>query len=298
MPFTAEAATLFDVVSPLRHIVGECPTWDERSQELLWSSIIDGRIYALDPATGRQHHWQFEAPVGSFGLCRSGRLVVALRTKIVLFDPASGRAEDLAAVTHAVPEMRFNDGKVGPDGAFWVGSMDDRPVKGPIAKLYRIDAGGQVEVFTDGLHIANGLAWNAAGTTMYFSDSRGPWVDVCDFDAKTGTAAKRRRFLDLTAEIGRPDGATCDSDDCYWSAGPSGSRINRFSPTGELLDFYELANFRPTMPCFGGADLSTLYVTSLTQNLTAEQITENPLAGTVLAFRPGARGVPTHRFAD
>jgi sugar lactone lactonase YvrE len=52
------------------------------------------------------------------------------------------------------------------------------------------------------------------------------------------------------------------------------------------------------MPCFGGADLSTLFVTSLIQNLTAEQIEQHPLSGTVLAFDVEAKGLPTSRFAD
>jgi sugar lactone lactonase YvrE len=292
------SAGAFKSVSLQRHVVGESPTWDERQQVLLWTSITDGRIFGLEPATGKQWHWQFEAPLGSFGLCRSGRLVIALRAKIVLFDPATGRLDEIASVTHAVPEMRFNDGKVGPDGAFWVGSMDDRPIKAPIAKLYRIDPSGRVDVTADGLLVGNGLAWNAAGTTMYFSDSRGPWVDACDFEAATGKIANRRRFLDLTEEIGRPDGAACDTEDCYWSAGPSAGRLNRFSPAGKLLESHSIPNFRPTMPCFGGPDFTTLYVTSLTQNLTAEQMAEHPLAGMTLAFAPGARGLATSRFAD
>ena len=288
----------FTVVSDLRHEVGECPTWDEASGTLLWTSITEGRIYALTPATGQRRSWQFDGPVGSFGLCRSGRFVVALRERVVLFDPATGRSEILATVGHAVAQMRFNDGKVGPDGAFWVGSMDERPAKQPIACLYRVDATGAVAVIADALTIANGLAWDGAGTTMYFSDSRGPWVDAFDFDPATGRVSRRRRFVTPGTEAGRPDGAACDSANCYWSAGPSASRLNRFAPDGALLASIEMPNFRPTMPCFGGAELGTLYVTSLTEGLAAQQIEQHPLAGTILAFDPGATGLPTHRFAD
>ena len=196
------------------------------------------------------------------------------------------------------PVMRFNDGKVGPDGAFWVGSMDERPNKEPIACLYRVDATGRVGVIAEGLQIANGLAWDAPGTTMYFSDSRGPWVDAFDFDPAGGNVARRRRFATLSAEIGRPDGAACDNENSYWSAGPSASRLNRFSPDGALVASIDMPNFRPTMPCFGGPDFGTLYVTSLTEGLTTEQVEQHALAGTVLAFEAGATGLPTHRFAD
>jgi sugar lactone lactonase YvrE len=288
----------YDVISSMRHEVGECPIWDERLQRLLWTSITEGVIHAYTPASGARQSWQFDGPVGSFGLCRSGRFVVALKAEIVLFDPQSGALEKLASIEHAIPQMRLNDGKVGPDGAFWVSSMDDRPVKEPIARLYRVEASGGVRIAADGLKVGNGLAWDAAGTTMYFSDSRGPWVDAADFDPASGTLSRRRRFATLSNELGRPDGAACDSDDCYWSAGPSASRINRFTPDGELVGSIDMANFRPTMPCFGGPDFATLYVTSLTQGLSDEERAQHPFAGTTLAVDPHARGVPTQRFAD
>jgi sugar lactone lactonase YvrE len=49
----------------------------------------------------------------------------------------------------------------------------------------------------------------------------------------------------------------------YWSAGPSASRINRFSASGDLLGWVDVPLKFPTMPCFGGPDLRTIYVTSL-----------------------------------
>jgi sugar lactone lactonase YvrE len=291
---------LIEFITTDRHELGECPTWDEKSQSLLWASITDGTIHRLEVATGRRESWSFDSSVGSFGLCSSGRFVVALRDQVVLFDPATGRRDLLARFSHPVEGMRLNDGKVGPDGAFWVGSMDDRknPIRETIGKLYRIDATGRVDIVAEGIRISNGLAWNAAGTMMYFSDSRSLWVDAFDFDPATGEASRRRRFLTLTDEIGRPDGATCDTDDNYWSAGVTGSRINCFSPAGVLLTSYDVPTFRPTMPCFGGADFQTLYVTSLREGLSQGQVDANPNAGGTISFRPGASGFPTLRFRD
>lgn len=219
----------FRVASDLRHQVGECPTWDDRNGRLLWTSIIDGQIHALTLATGEKRVWQFDGTVGSFGLCRSGRLVVALKSELVLFDPDNGSVTPLGRVDHAVPQMRLNDGKVGPDGAFWVGSMDDRPVKEPVGRLYRVDPNGRVDIVVDGVKVANGLAWDRAGTTMYFADSRGPWVDKWRFDPATGEATGRSRFLEPDEAMGRPDGGACDSDDCTGRlplppAGSTGSR--------------------------------------------------------------------------
>jgi len=97
--------------------IGESPVWDGRTGLLYWVDITPGTIHRIDPATGTRQRWEFGEPVGALGLCRSGRLVVALKSTVILFDPRDGSRQPLAAVTHAKPAMRLNDGKVGPDGA-------------------------------------------------------------------------------------------------------------------------------------------------------------------------------------
>jgi sugar lactone lactonase YvrE len=278
--------------------IGESPVWDERTGLLYWVDITPGTIHRIDPATGLRQRWEFGEPVGALGLCRSGRLVVALKSTVILFDPRDGRRQPLAEVTHQMPEMRLNDGKVGPDGAFWVGSMDASGEANPAGALYRVAADGGVRVITEGFRISNGLAWDGAGTRMYHSDSRGIWVDIYDFDPSIGAATNRRRWLELDEATGRPDGGACDIDGNYWSGGASASRLNCFSPAGKLLRSIDLPNYRPTMPCFGGPELSTLYVPSLSAGVSAEDLAKWPLCGAMVSFASGTKGVPVQRFAD
>lgn len=269
--------------------VGESPVWDADRQRLLWCDIPAGMIHALDVARGARESWSFGEPVPSFGLARHGRLVVALRSDVVLFDPQSGAREVVASVTHAKPAMRLNDGKVGPDGAFWVGSMD---AEGDAAKLYRIGPGGAVQVIADAIAISNGLAWNAAGTRLYHSDSRGGmWLDCWDFDADSGAVSNRRRLRDQDQANGRPDGGACDLDGTYWSAGPSAGRINRFSADGALLGWVDVPLQHPTMPCFGGPDMRTVFVTSL------DSKSEEADRDGIISLRTETPGVPVGLFA-
>lgn len=276
------------VVVSERFGVGESPVWDAERQRLLWCDIPAGVIHALDIANGHRQRWSFGEPVPSFGLAQGGRLVVALRNDVVLFDPQSGACEVVARVEHAKPEMRLNDGKVGPDGAFWVGSMD---AGGDAAKLYRVGPDGSVQVIAEGIAISNGLAWNAAGTRLYHSDSRGGmWLDCWDFDAATGAVSNRRRLRDRDEANGRPDGGACDVNGTYWSAGPSAQRINRFSADGVLLGHVDVPLQHPTMPCFGGEDMRTVFVTSLDSKTD-----EGGLDG-IISFRADVPGVPVGKF--
>ena len=91
---------------------------------------------------GARASWDFPEVVGSFGLCLSGRLVVALRHRVVLFDPRTKAIENLTEPVDEPSTNRFNDGKVGPDGCFWVGSMDERSPRQKTGALYRVTPRG------------------------------------------------------------------------------------------------------------------------------------------------------------
>lgn len=287
---------MVETVVEARFVIGESPVWDAENGRLLWCSITDGEIHALTIVTGARELWKFDAQVGSFGLCESGGFIVGLADEVILFDPASGQRKVLAAIHHADEAMRLNDGKVGPDGAFYVGSLDLRPVEEPGGKLYRVSPDGAVTLCAEGLRVSNGLAWSPDGRVMYHSDSRGPWVDRYRFDPLNGAISDRTRFLDLNEAAGRPDGAACDIDGFYWSAGFSASRLNRFAPDGQLASTIPLPTLRPTMPCFGGPEMRTLYVTSLTENVSPEMLERHPLCGSIVKVEVVTPGAPVHRF--
>ncbi|MET3897384.1 sugar lactone lactonase YvrE [Devosia sp. UYZn731] len=281
-----------DFVVAERFAVGESPVWDADNGQLLWCDIPEGAIHTLHVASGRRSHWKLREPVGSFGLAQGGRLVVALRDEVVLFDRDSGDRELVARVRHAKPGMRLNDGKVGPDGAFWAGSMDASGDGAPAGVLYRFAPDGDVRVIREGVAISNGLAWNAEGTRLYHSDSRGDyWLDTWDFDPSSGDATNPRRLSEHDDSYGRFDGGACDMAGNYWSAGPSAGQVNRFSTDGKWLDAVKVPLAHPTMPCFGGPDLQTVFVTSLDSG------TAGPGRDGIVSFRAEVPGVPVAKFA-
>lgn len=277
-------------------LLGESPVWDDRHNRVLWADIEGCAIHAVNPGSGVVTTWALPGRVGSFGLCDSERLVVALPDGVYLFDPASGGVELLVDPEPDRPTNRLNDGKVGPDGAFWVGSMDDRPNKEPVAALYRVTADGAVQRKVDGLTVSNGLAWSGDGRSLFHSDSRAAWIDRYVCDPTTGVLSGRTRIAEMSAEAGRPDGAAVDEEGAYWSCGVSAGVINRLGPDGTLLEKIPLPVPTPTMCCFGGADLKTLFITSLRVGVALDVLDRYPLTGTLLAMRTDVVGVPVGRF--
>ncbi len=277
--------------------LGESPVWDAEHNRLIWCDINGKAVHALEMASMKHDIWHFDGRVGSLGLCESGRLVLAIENQIKLFDMKTKELTLLATMNFPNP-ARFNDGKVGPDGAFWVGNMDTRADKQPTAILYRVTGDGKVEEKVHGLTIANGLAFSPDARTMYHSDSRGPWIDAWDLDPATGAIANRRRVKTLTNEEGRPDGAACDVNGNYWSSGISAHVLNQFSPEGKLLQKFVVPTILPTMPCFGGPDMKTIYISSSRENKTEAELAEWPDAGGIFTVTVDVAGVPVGKFRD
>jgi sugar lactone lactonase YvrE len=286
--------TDFELAWDSRCSVGECPVWDANTRRLLFCDINGKRINALSVGTGARQSWDLPDVVGSFGLCRSGRFVVAQRHHVVLFDPASGALTDLTPKIDEPAINRLNDGKVGPDGAFWVGSIDGNSPRQPTAALYRVTADGRISKQQDGYANSNGLAWSPDGHVMYHSDTVG-FIEAWDFDAANGARTNHRILAKLTNEDGRPDGAATDADGNYWSAGPSAGCLNCFSPTGELLRKWPFPVPGPTMPCFAG---DKIYVTSLRDGKAPETLAQYPTLGGLFRAQAPAAGAPVGLFAD
>lgn len=288
----------FRLLKDVRCGIGESPVWDDRRKVLFFIDIKAPAIHSIR-LDGTDHRtWTMPRVVGSIGLGASGRLVVALERTIAVFDPDSESLDIVAEVPGEPAWHRLNDGKVGPDGAFWVGSMDDRPQKEPRGSLYRVDGRSKVtRVLEHACLVSNGLAWSGDGRTMFHSDSRGPWIDRYDFEPSSGRLANRVRIATLDEATGRPDGGACDAEGFYWSSGVSAGRLNRFSHEGEIVASYPVPVPAPTMPCFCGDDLKTLVITSLKPD-NPDVLASAPQSGSLFIAPSPVAGTRIERWAD
>ncbi|HEY3262256.1 MAG TPA: SMP-30/gluconolactonase/LRE family protein [Pseudonocardiaceae bacterium] len=292
-----DAGTEVTCVLDAKAELGECPVWSAEEQALYWVDIRAPALHRLDPATGETRTWPMPKRIGSFGLRSSGGAVVALEDGFHLLDFAAGGLSFFASPAEHVPGTRFNDGKTSPDGRFWAGTMDEETLTRPIGALYRLDPDGSLHRMVDGLIVSNGLGWTGDGRTMFHSDSKAEVVWAYEYDQERGSIANRRVLARPTQEIGRPDGAAVDVDGFYWSAGVSAGVLNRWSPDGRLDRTIPLPCSNPTMPCFGGPDMQTIFVTSLRHHVPADVLAAKPLSGGIFAVRVDVAGVPVARFA-
>jgi sugar lactone lactonase YvrE len=278
--------------------LGESPLWDERRELLFYIDILAPAIHAIRLDGSGAQSWTMPTIIGSIGLTESGRLIAALKHDLMLFDPETGALQPFARLPADEPaENRLNDGKVGPDGAFWVGTMHDVPTeRQPIGALYRVSPDGTISRHVDGLRTSNGLAWSPNGRLMYHADTRNYWLDRWDFDAATGAIGNRTRLATFDGSIGLPDGAATDADGVYWLTGAYGGRLNRYNAAGDLVGWHPFPVPAPTMPCFCGPDLCMLAVTSHRVGPVAAQLDRFPESGALFIAKALAPGAPVARM--
>jgi hypothetical protein len=115
---------------------------------------------------------------------------------------------------------------------------------------------------------------------------------------KQAEPGRREVFYQFEEGEGIPDGAAMDVEGCYWSALFDGWRIARFSPLGEQLEEYHLPVRCPTMVCFGGADMKTLFITTTRENMSAQELKQYPLSGAIFTLPVNVAGMKKSRFIE
>jgi len=275
-----------DIAIDAGDTLGEGPVW-EPGVGLWWLDILRRRLHSLD-MEGRWQTRELDETPGSLALAGDGRMLLALRTGLALYDVETETTKPLAAIEEDLPDNRLNDGKTDPEGRFWVGSMADDG-RDRAGSLYRFE-GVVTRVLSD-VGIPNSLAWSPDGRTMYFADSVAGAIFAFPYDLDTGQIGDRRVF----AEVGQPsapDGSTVDVDGCLWNAEYGGGRLVRYTPDGTVDRMVDVPATNPTCPTFGGSDLDVLYVTTARAGSEGDPHAREPEAGALLAIDADVSGLP------
>jgi sugar lactone lactonase YvrE len=296
--------------------LGESPFWHPQEKRLYWVDISGQKVLRADVDTGSVETWDMPSEPGCIAPAASGGLVIALRHGVFRARTWRGPLEPIATLDYDPAQMRANDGKCDALGRFWIGTIDETKVARNAA-LYSLDCrDGRtplIERKADHATTANGLAWSPDAGTLYWADTPSHVVHAWNFDVNSNTLTAQRVFQqfspksalwqfdpadDLGTYQGRPDGAAVDAQGNYFVAMFEGRRVCKFAPDGILLAQWATPAQCPTMPCFGGKDLQTLYLTSARHKRSAAELEALPLSGCVFSMRVEVPGLPVNYFAD
>lgn len=275
-----------------QNTLGEGPLWDAAAKRLYWFDIKRGRLHWGAPASGQTGLWALPCRASAAAIRTQGGLLLATERGLADFDLDTGALTPRWPL-EAEPGFRSNDGKIDVAGRFWWGTMDDDHGERP-GTLYRYDPGGTCEPVVEGLHIVNTVSCSPDGRTFYLADSRKG--TIWTYDLNEAGALSGRRVL-ATVGQGAPDGSAVDAEGYLWNAQWGAWRVVRYAPDGRIDRVVEMPVEQPSSCAFGGPDLTTLYVTTAREGLSDAALKAQPLAGSVLAFEAGVKGLPLPSFA-
>ena len=276
----------------IKNKLGECPLWHPEEELLYWVDIEGECFHRYSPETGNGDTVQVGQPLGCLAFRASGGLVLGLRDGLGFWDQDTAEIEIISNPEAGRSNSRFNDGKVGPAGRFWAGTLgeDDQSC------LYKLDTDGMIHIMETGIQISNGIGWSPDHEIMYYTDSLRRVIYAYDFDLESGSITNRRDFVNVLAKDGIPDGLTVDSEGFVWSAHWDGWRLTRYDQKGNIERIVYLPIQRPTSCTFGGRDLDQLFITSAWTGLSDTDRQEQPLAGDLFLVQAGVKGQKEYEF--
>jgi len=264
----------------------EGPVWD--GEYLYFTHIHASRIMRHDPRSGAITQWRaetnrtnglaFDAEGRLFGCCGGGR-------SIVRFDP-DGRNVTVADRIDGKKLNTPNDLAIDRRGRIWFTN--------PWSEVF-VDAAEKLELDnysvmradpqTDGSYTVtrvtsdttkpNGILVSPDQSTLYVAESsytRGVSRELRAYpirdDGSLGTHTTLFTWGEDAQGVHRGiDGMCFDADGnivaaAGWEVSGAGPMIYVFSPTGRVLETHPVPANRPTNCCFGGPDLTTLFVTT------------------------------------
>lgn len=241
-------------------------TWrvDATLGEGLVHDAVRGRVWFLD-LKGLRLYW-LDRPSGERRVFDLPQFVSAVAIPAPQWEPPAGAQHALLSVgaagfawllvTGDVIELRpvrtvdepagnrFNDARMGPDGRFYAGTMDDAE-QAATGSFYVLDAHASLTRIDSGYRVTNGPAFSPDGTIIYENDSALRVTYAYDL-RDGGSVASRRVFHRFAESDGYPDGMTVDASGHLWVAMWDGAKIQRLDPEGRKAGHVVTMARRPT----------------------------------------------------
>lgn len=283
--------TAFDI--RLEHLEG--PLWDEETNSIYWVDLLEGDFYRGNIDTKIIIKKNIGQPLGAFVLREGGGVVLAAHQGFGFDDFDNNLpATFLDNPQPNYPETRFNDGKVDPLGNFVAGTMTFDGKKN-IGNLYSLQTDGSIKVLENNLWLSNGMDWSLDATKFYLADTNTQIIYCYDYDSLSGNISNRQDFIKFK-DSEYPDGLCIDTQGNLWIAMWSNGKIIQFDSFGNRINEILLPVTHPTSCCFGGKNLSTLFITTSMIELSPQERQNQPLAGKILQIETDFQGQQNRKY--
>lgn len=272
-------------IKNISNFLGESPFYQPETDRVYWVDILKGTLMFWCSKTGQIGRWDLKQHIGCAVPIKQSpnSFLISLTKGLGLFDIQTETwSHTYANPEHHLLTNRWNDGKCGPDGVLWIGSMNgfstEKSLKEGLREgsLYCLDcmvANPVMRKRLDYIGISNGIAWSKSGLLMYYIDSFSQKVSEYhyyphqlkkkDSSVNSTITPSRLDLIKIDKIKGSPDGCAMDADDNLWIALWNGYAIEQYSTKdGSLLNHVALPDRYITSLTWFGPELDKLFVTS------------------------------------
>jgi len=265
----------------------EAPLW-LADRGLLFSDVLNGGVFCLDGNGVVSTVFEHRRGIGGMAFHAAGGVIVSGRN--VSYKPFDGGGTVLVKDRDpAAGNVGYNDLTTDAKGRIYAGSLGTSPVfesSGEPAPgdLWLIDLDGTSRVVGHEIWLTNGLGFSPDGRTLYHSDSQTQTVWRYDV-RENGDLGPKEAFV--TTPSGVPDGLVVAVDGSVWVAlARGGHGVAVYAADGRQQDFIEIPEPMCTSVCFGGPELTDLYIVSGSDG------SDSDAAGAVHRLAVDVAGVP------
>ncbi|WP_420862397.1 SMP-30/gluconolactonase/LRE family protein [Algirhabdus cladophorae] len=268
--------------------LGEGAFWHPDRSEFFWFDILNKTLHS------KAKSWAFDHMVSACGWIDRDTLLIASDRALFCFDLTKGTQTHVANLEADNPNTRSNDGRADPWGGFWISTMGltAQPNAGSIYRFYK----GELNQLFTNITIPNAICFAPDKSCAYFSDSGAKIVWRQPLDDLGWPQGDRQVFLNFTDQDFGPDGAVTDANGTFWNAQWGAGRVAAYDPKGQFIHAVALPALHTSCPAFGGPDLTDLYVTSATQNLSDQDLANTPEHGQTFVVNAVSTGLPEPRI--
>lgn len=111
-----------ELILDAQNATGESPVWSAVDKALYWVDIPAGKLHRWDSAHDSTQSWKAPQMLACIARDDNGDWIAGMEDGLYrLTESADGTlsSRSLASVDHALPGMRFNDGRCDRCGRFW-----------------------------------------------------------------------------------------------------------------------------------------------------------------------------------
>ncbi len=204
----------------------------DRAGNLYVVDIPYGRVFRVSPAGDWALVVEYDGWPNGLRIAADGRIFVAdYRKGLVLVDPASGEISTVVSHRNTEGFKGLNDLTIASNGDILFTDQGQTGLHDPTGRVYRLRAGGRLELLLSNVPSPNGLVLDAGERVLYVAATRGNciWRGPIMPD---GALSKVGNFFQLYGPTG-PDGLTMDAAGNLAIAHPGSGSVWLVDPQGE-----------------------------------------------------------------